>query len=163
MQHAAANVLRPIDKLKTLALFVAAAFVNGKQILADPGSLAGDVLHALLFEIGLDFVLAGSQLLGEFRCRRFDLQFLFFAGSKHARERVVIGRRDRIELMVVAPRAADGQAEQAATDDVDAVVDDVVLVVQESPAERQEAERGQRPLVRLRRANSRRPVVCVRN
>jgi hypothetical protein len=58
----------------------------------------------------------------------------------------------------MTPRARDGQRHRPAADDVDPVVDDVRLVVQEPPAQRQETERRQRPLVglRLSRADPRR-------
>ena len=49
--------------------------------------------------------------------------------------------------MIVAAGAADRQPLQAAHGHVDAVVDDVVDVVEETPAEREKAQRRQRPLV----------------
>ena len=55
--------------------------------------------------------------------------------GEDAVERVVVLGGDRVELVVVAAGAGDRQAEQAAADDVDPVVDDVVLVVQEPPAD----------------------------
>src|SRR5579885_2644567 len=66
------------------------------------------------------------------------------AAGEHAVQCVVVPHRNRVELVVVAAGAADRQAEQAAADHVDAVVDDVVGVVHEAPAQRQEAQRGQR-------------------
>ena len=42
--------------------------------------------------------------------------------GEHAGQGVVVVRRDRVELVVVAAGAGDGQAEQAAADRVDAVV-----------------------------------------
>ena len=68
-------------------------------------------------------------------------------GGEHAVQSVIILHRDGIELVVVTARAGDGQAHQAAGDDVDAVVDDVVLVVEKTPAEGEEPERGERRLV----------------
>ena len=53
-------------------------------------------------------------------------------------ERVVVGRWNRIELVIVAARAADGQGHRAAADDVDPIVDDVRL----------HALRNRRPSVR---------------
>ena len=47
--------------------------------------------------------------------------------------------------MVVAARTGDSQAQQPASDRVDAVVDLVVQVVVEPPAQRQEAHRRQPP------------------
>ncbi len=71
----------------------------------------------------------------------------FLRGSEHPVQGVVILHRDGIELVVVAASARDGQAQEAARDDVDAVVDDVVLVVKKPPAESEEPERGERGLV----------------
>ena len=69
-----------------------------------------------------------------------------FPGLRDAREdavqRVVILRRDRVELVVVAARARDGQAEETFGHRVDAVVDHVVRVI-EPLADRDEAERGE--------------------
>ena len=67
--------------------------------------------------------------------------------GEDAVERVIILGRDRVELVVVAAGAGDAQAHQAAGDDVDPVVDDLVLVVEEPAADGQEAERGEGPLV----------------
>ena len=71
--------------------------------------------------------------------------------GEDAVQRVVVGRRDRVELVVVAAGARDGQPHQPARHHVDPVVDDVVRVVEEPPAERQEAHRRQRPAVVARR------------
>ena len=65
------------------------------------------------------------------------------AAREDAVQRVVILRRDRIELVIVAARAGDRQAEEALRHDVDAVVDDVVLHSLEPLADREEAERGE--------------------
>ena len=61
--------------------------------------------------------------------------------GEHAVERVVVGRRNRIELVIVAAGAGDGQPHQAAGHDVDAIVVDVERVVEEPAAEREEAHR----------------------
>jgi hypothetical protein len=45
-------------------------------------------------------------------------------------EGIVVGRRDRIELVVVAARAGDGQAEEALGRGVDTFVDGVVVVLE---------------------------------
>src|SRR5262249_57571871 len=42
--------------------------------------------------------------------------------EEYAGERVVVLRGDRVVLVIVAAGAADGQAEEAARDDVDAIV-----------------------------------------
>ena len=67
--------------------------------------------------------------------------------GEHAVQSVVILHRDRIEFVVVAAGARDGEAHQAAAHDVDPVVDDVVLVAEETPAEGEKTERGERGLV----------------
>ena len=46
-------------------------------------------------------------------------------GVKDPRQAVVILRRDRIELVIVAARARDGQAHERPAGEVDLVVDDV--------------------------------------
>ena len=67
--------------------------------------------------------------------------------GEDAVERVVVFGRDRVELVVVAASAGDGQAQQAAGDDVDPVVDDLVLIEQEPAADRQETQGRQRSVV----------------
>ena len=57
--------------------------------------------------------------------------------GEHAVQRVVIGGRDGVELVVVATGAGDGQAEEAAADDIDLVVDHVMAVAVEHPAQGQ--------------------------
>ena len=53
--------------------------------------------------------------------------------------------------MVVAAGASDRQAQQAAANHVDAIVDDLVLVQQEPPPDGQKTHGGQRsPIVALR-------------
>ena len=59
---------------------------------------------------------------------------LFLRAGEHAVQRVVVGRGDRIELVIVAAGARDREPHHAAGHDVDAVVDDVVLVVEKPPA-----------------------------
>ena len=49
--------------------------------------------------------------------------------------------------MIVTTRARHGQCHCAAHQDVDAIIDDVWLVVEKAPAQRQEAERRQRTFV----------------
>ena len=47
------------------------------------------------------------------------------AAEEEARQAVVVGRRDRVELVVVAAGAGDRQAQEAPADRVDLVIDDV--------------------------------------
>jgi hypothetical protein len=55
------------------------------------------------------------------------------AASEHAVQRIIIGRRHRVVLVVVAPRAGHRQAHGAASDHVDAVIDDVMGHPDEPP------------------------------
>ena len=90
-------------------------------------------------EFGLElFGLLGARERLE---RRQLLRLL--ARIKDRVQRVVFGRRQRVELVVVATGAGHREALGAAHDHVDAVVDDVRRAVQEATAERQEAERGE--------------------
>ena len=59
--------------------------------------------------------------------RRRIFARLFGRAGEYAVQCVVVGRADRIELVIVAAGARDREAHHAARDDVDAVVDDVVL------------------------------------
>ena len=90
-------------------------------------------------ELGLEL----HRLLGrrEGLQQRFLLRLL--GGAEDRVQRVVLARRDRVELVVVAAGAGHGQALHPAHHDIDAVVDDVVLVVQEAAPQRQVAERGE--------------------
>ncbi len=68
---------------------------------------------------------------------------LWFHGTvKHAIERVIILRGNRIVLVIVASRAADCESHCAPANHVDAIVVDVRRGIQEPPAERQEPHRG---------------------
>ncbi|HMP07007.1 MAG TPA: hypothetical protein PJ982_11695 [Lacipirellulaceae bacterium] len=62
-----------------------------------------------------------------------------FARSEYRVERVVIGGRDVIILMVVAAGAGDSKSHKAAGDDIDLVVDLVVWIA-ELATDRKEAE-----------------------
>ena len=78
------------------------------------------------------------------RHQRFRFVPLRLAGTaEDAVQRVVIGRRNRVVLVVVTASTADGQGHRPSADDVDAIVDDVVDVVQKPPTKRQESQRRQ--------------------
>ena len=68
----------------------------------------------------------------------------------HAVECVIVARRDRVELVIVASGTGDGQAHQPPADDVDPVVDHVVEVAHEPTTQGEEPHRGQRRLARTR-------------
>ena len=55
--------------------------------------------------------------------------------GEDAVKRVVVFGRDRVVLVVVAAGAGDRQPQKTAGDDVDPVVDDVILIEQEPPAD----------------------------
>ena len=71
----------------------------------------------------------------------------FVAAGEHAVERVVVGHGNGVVLVFVAAGTADGQPHEAAGHDVDAVVNDVVRIVEKPPTQREKTHRGQRPFV----------------
>src|SRR5262249_33013986 len=75
----------------------------------------------------------------------------FARAAKDTVQRIVVGLRDRIVLMIVAAGACDGEPQEASRDDVDTVVENVVRVAPEVPADRQKPARGTWPLVRSQR------------
>ena len=79
------------------------------------------------------------------RCWIEQRQLLRLAGIGEDREEgIVVPRRNRIELVVVAAGAADGQAQQPTRDDIDLVVEFLLPRHPKSPpGERQESERRQ--------------------
>ena len=74
------------------------------------------------FDRGLGRVV-GGDLIG-----RGGRGFLVFGAQEYTSEGVVIGGRNRVELVVVAAGAGDGQAKKAAGHGVDAIVDLVELL-----------------------------------
>ena len=86
-------------------------------------------------------VLAHEQRIADDRIR-----LRLGHGGEDAVEGVVIGGRDRVELVVVATGARDGEAEEALRRGVDALVDGVVVVL-EALADGDEAERGEARVV----------------
>ena len=68
-----------------------------------------------------------------------------FAIGENAVQRVVIGLWDRVVLVVVAPRASDGEAQETARRHVDLVIDDVVDVVVVHSPQRQQPHGRQPP------------------
>ena len=70
------------------------------------------------------------------------LGLLRLAGTgKDAVQRIVVGQRDWVVLVIVTASATDRQPHQAAADNIDAVVDNVLLVVDEAAAQGQESRR----------------------
>src|SRR6266850_2485725 len=64
--------------------------------------------------------------------------------GKNSMQRVIILRRDRIKFVIVASSAGNGQTERSASDHVDAIIDNVVLVIEKTPPQRQETQCGKR-------------------
>jgi fumarate reductase subunit D len=80
--------------------------------------------------------------LGEFGILdRRELDEAIVAAVKDAIERVIILRRNRIVFMVMAARALHGQRHRAASDHVDAVVNNVVCHPDETPSAGDETHR----------------------
>ena len=50
-------------------------------------------------------------------------------------ERVIVLRRNRIKLVIVTAGASDGQPHRASRHHVDAIIDNVGLIVQKAPAQ----------------------------
>ena len=94
-------------------------------------------------EFGLELIgllRAGERLEGGQALR-------LLAGVEDRVKRVVLRRRQRVELVIVAAGAGHRHALGAAHDDIDAVVDDVRRAVEEASSEGQEAESGEIPVV----------------
>ena len=88
-------------------------------------------------ELALEITMSRRLLrLDERRAFRW-----FTAAREDAVQRVVILRRHGIELVIVTTRAGEREAHGRLADQVDAVVDDVVLVVPETIAESKETHR----------------------
>ena len=109
-------------------------------------------LVALLGEERLERVLPLLHFRREGLARRGlldlgDRQPFLGGAGEDAIERIVILRRDGVELVVVAAGAADCEAHHAAADRVEPVVDDVVDVLEEAGTDREEAHVGEVPAV----------------
>ena len=101
----------------------------------------GDVLPSCdLGEVVGVFRIEGLRR-EERRVRRLGRAF------EDAVERVVVLRRNRIVFVVVAARASRGQAHQTATHHVDTVVDHVIVIAEEAPADGEKTHRRERTIV----------------
>ncbi len=92
----------------------------------------GHVISGPRFRIGLG---AGQRDLGKIR--------QIFRARKDAVERVEIRRRNRVEFVIVTARASHGQSHQSATDNIDPVIDDLVVLLKKARPHRQVTERRQ--------------------
>ena len=93
--------------------------------------------------LGLVFIVLPGQ--GSRSQQRLVLRLV--ATREHAVKRVIVLGRNRIVFMIVTTGARDGQSQQSARDHVDAVVNDVRLIVQKTAAKGQKAHGGERPFV----------------
>ena len=125
--------------------------VGGEEVIAGFFALVGEEgVHELVFfgcdggvELGAfaeEFAVGGGGFVegGE-----EGFYGGFFGGGEDAVEGVVVTCGDRVEFVIVAAGAGDGEAEDTAGHDVDAVVDDVVLITEEAAAEGEETHRGE--------------------
>ncbi len=119
----------------------------GAGLLAEFVELVIDFALADIVDFLFDglAVLEVALVLGVGVVERFEEGFFlgFFRGGEDAVEGVVVFLGDGVEFVVVAAGAGDREAESAAGDDINAVVDDVILVIEEAPAEREEAHGGE--------------------
>ena len=92
------------------------------------------------FFLRLEVILIIRRIAQRLQQRKFRR---FFTAGKDAMERVVIFRWNRIKFVIVTSRASHCQAECAARNQVNPVIDDVVLVVEKPAAQGQKTERGQ--------------------
>jgi hypothetical protein len=126
------------------------------ELAVEGGLHRGEVLvvalRGLVDERGETLLVVGpvgvarSVLADEQRVADDRVGLRFGHRGEDAVERIVVGCGDRIELMVVAAGARDGQAEEALRRGVDALVDGVVVVL-EALADGDEAERGETRVV----------------
>ena len=150
LDHLAAEVAFLCDAAQ-LAPRLVAGLVDGKEVRFD--ALHAAQLDRLFLVALLEVVLEVTLDLRESLFKGFVLRRLraadqrevarLVAAREDAVEGVVILDGDRVVLVVVAAGAGDGEGEGAARHHVDAVVDDVGLVIQEAAAEGEETEGGE--------------------
>ena len=109
------------------------------QVFGDPIKEARLRLLRCLFELGFESNAALGQLGIVVLAER---NHVLSGAVQDAVERVVICRRDRIEFVVVTARTGNRQTEHPASDDIDAVIDDVLTDADKSSAEREVTHRG---------------------
>ena len=101
------------------------------RLVAAPHRFAQGLLHRSpqprpgFRQDGTDRLLERPESIRPSGRRAFVIQdgLLVPGALEEAREGVVVSRGDRVELVVVAPGAADGQAQEGLGEDVDLVVD----------------------------------------
>ena len=129
--------------------------IGGQEVLRTASPRSGDDGGMFFLHEGVQLLLAAGQLEGELgiilpfgrRRHEFRQHQRLAAAAEDAVEGVVVGRGDGVVFVVVAAGTGDGQPHQAAGDDVDPVVQDVVYVPHVVRAEGEKPHRRQRPLV----------------
>ena len=112
----------------------------GCEVVAGPFAQPGVGFGTAQAHLVAEFLSQG----GEFRILRFvEGKQLVVVAPEHAVEGVVVGRRNGVVFVIVATGAGDGEAQGAAGDDVDAVVDDVVGDAEEAAAAGDEPQGGE--------------------
>ena len=116
----------------------------GKMAVVAPGGLVDELGELLLIirPVGV----ARGVLADEERVADDGVLLRLDDRGEDAVQRVVVGGRDRVELMVVATGAGDGQAQETLRGGVDALVDGVIVVL-EALADGDETERGEARVV----------------
>ena len=140
--------------------FVDLARLNTGRSMRRPNVVTGLLLHlfadtrVLFLLVIFQAFLASFALLfkrltlnGIDRVADERLVLWLVATGKHAVQRVIVRGGHRVVFVVVAPRTTDGQPHHAAGHHVDAVVDNVVRIVQKTATQREESHRRQRPFV----------------
>ena len=95
----------------------------------------------------LALLLKGRTLNGIDRIADKRLVARFVAAGKHPVKRVVVGHGNRVVFVFMAAGTADSQPHEATGHHVDAVINDVVRIVQKTAAQREKPHRSQRPFV----------------
>ena len=118
------------------------------QLLDHRRGLIRPIVVEVLATLGQFLVVVGRLLtIRILPHQRFGIGFV--AVGEDSVERVVIGRRDGIELVVVAAGALDGEPHEAAGGHVDPVIDDVRLIVEKPATQGQKPHGGQGLAIRL--------------
>jgi hypothetical protein len=127
------------------------------ELAHEPARLGGDFVE--VFFVGREQGGAFGPIFGDDLGRRGGPRLgqvhRFAAAREDAVERIIIRGGDRVELVIVAPRAREGEVHDPAADGVDAVVDDQLgrlEVTLETAADGEEAQRAQVGFIGRRQA-----------
>src|SRR5262249_15598523 len=121
--------------------------MDDEEIVADLSAHFAERFSILFGSIILQFFLTlfllhlvSGEFLGHGGTAEDGFVVGLTAGSNHAIKRVVVLRRDRIKFVIVTARAGDSKAHRATADHVDTIVNDVGLIIEEAPAQREKAQ-----------------------